>query len=56
MKCRAEEVADSAILRPARDDGISVNSVSFHLKNIYAKLEVHSKTEAVVKALRERMI
>lgn len=36
--------------------GISVNTVSFHLKHAYAKLEVHSKTEAVAKALRERII
>jgi DNA-binding CsgD family transcriptional regulator len=36
--------------------GISVNTVSFHLKNVYAKLEVHSKTEAVVKALLEGLV
>lgn len=36
--------------------GISINTVSFHLKNIYAKLQVHSKTEAVAKALRENLI
>jgi DNA-binding NarL/FixJ family response regulator len=40
----------------ASEMGISVNTISFHLKNIYAKLQVHSKTEAVAKALRERLI
>jgi DNA-binding NarL/FixJ family response regulator len=40
----------------AREMGISVNTISFHLKNIYAKLEVHSKSEAVAKALRERIL
>jgi len=39
----------------ASEMGITTNTVSFHLKHIYTKLQVHSKTEAVAKALRERL-
>jgi DNA-binding NarL/FixJ family response regulator len=36
--------------------GISNGTVSFHIQNIYQKLQVHSKTEAVAKALRENLV
>jgi DNA-binding NarL/FixJ family response regulator len=36
--------------------GVSVNTIRFHLRHIYEKLQVHSKSEAVAKALRERLV
>ena len=35
---------------------LSIDTVRFHIKNIYEKLHVHSMTEAVSKALKERLI
>ncbi len=35
---------------------ISVSTISFHLQNIYIKLQVHSKSEAVAKALRDGIV
>ena len=35
---------------------ISIDTVSGHIKNIYKKLQVHSKSEAVVKAIKGRIV
>jgi DNA-binding NarL/FixJ family response regulator len=35
---------------------VSVNTISFHVRRIYEKLHVHSKSEAVAKALRNNLI
>ena len=40
----------------AAELGVSVNTVCFHIKQIYEKMQVHSKSEAVAKALRNRLI
>jgi DNA-binding NarL/FixJ family response regulator len=36
--------------------GVSINTIRFHMRSIYEKLQVHSKSEAVSKALRSRII
>jgi DNA-binding NarL/FixJ family response regulator len=40
----------------AKTLGNSVNTIAFHMKSVYAKLQVHSKSEAVAKALRTRIV
>lgn len=36
--------------------GVTTATISFHLQRIYEKLQVHSKSEAVSKALRNRLV
>jgi len=40
----------------AAELGVSINTVSFHMRNIYDKLQVHSKSEAVARALQDGLI
>ena len=40
----------------AAELGVSFHTIHFHMRNIYDKLQVHSKSEAVSKALRNRLI
>jgi DNA-binding NarL/FixJ family response regulator len=35
---------------------VSINTIRFHMRSIYGKLHVHSKSEAVSKALRNRIV
>jgi DNA-binding NarL/FixJ family response regulator len=36
--------------------GVSINTINFHVRNVYSKLQVHSRSEAVAKALRDRLV
>ncbi len=36
--------------------GVTVNTISFHMRQIYEKMHVHSKSEAVAKALRNHIV
>jgi DNA-binding CsgD family transcriptional regulator len=40
----------------AQELGVSINTIKFHMRNVYDKLQVHSKSEAVAKALRNRLV
>lgn len=35
---------------------ISIDTVRYHIKNIYKKLEVHSVSEAILKAMKQKMV
>ena len=39
----------------AAELGVTFHTIAFHVQNIYEKLQVHSKSEAVAKALRHRL-
>jgi DNA-binding NarL/FixJ family response regulator len=40
----------------AAELGVAFSTISFHMQHIYTKLQVHSKSEAVAKALRHRLV
>lgn len=40
----------------ATELGISIDTVRFHIKKIYDKLHVHSATEAVSRAIRDKLV
>lgn len=40
----------------AQELRVSYNTIKFHMRHIYEKLQVHSKSEAVAKALQNRIV
>jgi len=40
----------------ATELGVSVNTINFHVRSIYEKLQVHTRSEAVAKALLNRLV
>lgn len=49
-------ISGSSYKKIARELFISFDTVNSHIKKIYEKLQVHSKTEAVAKALQHKLI
>lgn len=40
----------------AKEFGVTTHAISFHMRRVYEKLQVHSKSEAVAKALKNRLV
>jgi DNA-binding NarL/FixJ family response regulator len=49
-------VSGSSYKKISKDLFISFDTVNSHIKKIYEKLQVHSKTEAVTKALKHKLV
>jgi DNA-binding NarL/FixJ family response regulator len=50
-------LADGHVYKTAAETlSLSVDTIRFHIRNIYEKLHVHSKSEAVLKAFRAGML
>lgn len=49
-------VRGSSYKKIAADLFVSIDTVASHIKHIYEKLHVHSKSEAVAKALKHRLV
>ena len=53
LSCLVEGMSYKLI---ADECNISIDTVNVHIKNIYKKLQVHSKSEAVAKAIRGKIV
>jgi DNA-binding NarL/FixJ family response regulator len=40
----------------ATELGVTIHTIGFHVQNIYTKLRVHTKSEAVARAIRENLL